>query len=146
MFDVAVLPKRQRDFLELWNRKRGDRRFPARVDFLFEDIAPWLEHLHLVEVLPDGDFLFRVFATKSAIRLGQENTGRRMSDFSKTWIVDDALIDYRQVVATGEPIFADRSRRHEDNRMYSWKRLVLPLGRDATTVDHLFVCLHYDFI
>lgn len=32
------------------------------------------------------------------------------------------------------------------NRMYSWKRLILPLGRDPAAVEHLFVCLEYDFI
>jgi len=146
MFDPSILPPSQRKFFDLWNGKRARRRFPARGDFLFEELAPWLERLHLIEVLPDGDFLFRVFATRSAIRLDQENTGRRMSEMPKTWIVTDAMTDYRHAVAAAEPVFADRSRRHEDSRLYSWKRLVLPLGRDETAIDHLFVCLEYDFI
>lgn len=146
MFDPASLPARQREFYELWHRKRGARRLPSRPEFAFHELRAWLESLHLIEVLPDGDFLFRVFATKSALRLGREFTGRKASDLPRTWIFNDALIDYRRAVATGEPIFADRSRRHADGRLYSWRRLILPLGADGVPVDHLFVCLDYDFI
>lgn len=146
MFDPAVLPARLREFFNLWERKREARRLPARADFSLDELAPWMERLHLIEVLPDGDFFFRVFATKSAIRLDREYTGRRMSELPQNWVAQDALIDYRRVVGSAEPIFADRTRRHEDNRMYSWKRLILPLGRAPAIVEHLFVCLEYDFI
>lgn len=146
MVDPSTLPRRQGEFYELWQNKRGGRRFPARADFALLDLAPWMEQLHLIEVLPDGDFLFRVFATKSAVRLEREYTGRRLSELEHSWAARDAAVDYRQVVASREPLFADRTRRHEDNRVYSWRRLVLPLGRAETVVDHLFVCLDFDFI
>lgn len=145
MLDPAQLPARQRDFYELWTRIRGDRRMPSRAEFPFHELAPWLEGLHLVEVLPDGDFLFRVFATKSAMRLDAEYTGRRFSELPRSWILQDALLDYRRVAATGEPLFTDRTRRQEDGRMYSWRRLIMPVGDDGRTVDHLFVCLDYDY-
>src|SRR5262249_30053820 len=89
MLDPNVLPRPLRDFYELWTRKRGDRRFPARSDYSFEDLQPWLEELHLVEVLP-SDFRYKVFATKSARRLGRELTGKLLSECGMTWIADDA--------------------------------------------------------
>ncbi len=144
MLELSSLPSRLRDFHALWERKRGSRAFPARQDFPFEELVPWLGELHLIEVLPD-DFRFKVFAGKSAARMGQEATGRLLSEFEPRWMAEDAARDYRQSVEGRMPIYADRSRREMDGRMYSWRRLILPLGQ-GEAVDHLFVCMEYDFI
>ncbi len=84
MLELSSLPARLRDFHALWERKRGSRAFPARQDFPFEELVPWLGELHLIEVLPD-DFRFKVFAGKSTARLGQEATGRLLSEFTPRW-------------------------------------------------------------
>ena len=145
MLDIEVLPPRLRDFYALWERKRAARRFPARADYLFEDLGPWLEELHLVEVLPN-DFRYKVFATKSARRLGREFTGMLLSQCAVPWMVEDAAVDYRHCAVTGEPSFADRTARYVDNRLYSWKRLIVPLSSDGVAVDHLMVCMEYHLI
>jgi hypothetical protein len=144
MLELSALPLPLRDFHALWDRKRGGRAFPARLDFSFEELGPWLGRLHLIEVLPD-DFRFKVFAGKSAIRMGQEATGQLLSEFTPRWMAEDAAKDYRQTVDTRAPTYADRTRQERDGRMYSWRRLILPLGQ-GEAVDHLFVCMEYDFI
>jgi hypothetical protein len=144
MLELSSLPSRLRDFHALWDGKRAGRAFPARQDFAFEELGPWLGELHLIEVLPD-DFRFKVFAGKSAARLGREATGRLLSEFEPRWMAEDAAKDYRQVVAGRAPLYADRTRREMDGRVYSWRRLILPLGPDEA-IDHLFVCMDYDFI
>lgn len=144
MVEPASLPPRLRDFHALWDRKRGSRALPARPDFAFEELGPWLGQLHVVEVL-SGDFRFKVFAGNSAARMRQELTGKLISEITPVWMAEDAARDYREVCATRSPLYADRTRRELEGRMYSWRRLVLPLGQGGT-VDHLFVCMDYDFI
>ncbi len=145
MFDPLPLPPRLRDFYDLWDRKRGTRKFPARADYRFEELRPWLEELHLVEVLP-GDFRFKVFATKSAKRIGREYTGMLLSECEPRALIEDAARDYRRCVETGEPNYADRNNRYADGRHYSWTRVVVPLGADGQTVDHLMICMEYHLI
>lgn len=144
MFDPASLTQNLASFYALWTHKRGDRDLPARREFPFDELAPWLGRLHLIEVLPN-DFRFRVFAGRSTQRLGDEWTGRLLSEVTPRWMAEDARTDYRRCVETCEPLFADRTRREDEGRMYSWRRLILPLG-EGRVVDHLFVCMDYDFI
>jgi hypothetical protein len=144
MLELSSLPPRLREFHALWDRKRGSRALPARPDFAFEELRPWLGQLHVVEVLPT-DFRFKVFAGKSAARMRQELTGKLISEITPAWMAEDATKDYREVVDKCIPLYADRTRREHEGRVYSWRRLILPLGQ-GEAVDHLFVCMDYDFI
>ena len=129
-------------FLDLWDQKRGDRAVPARYDFTFEELRPWLGELHLLEVLPD-DFRFKVFATGTAERVKREYTGRLISEAEPRELAREAMAAYRQAVNARAPHFSDRSNIHIEGRAFSWHRLILPLGVDGSTVDHLFVCIEY---
>lgn len=144
MIDPALLAQPLVAFYTLWQHKRGTRVMPSRSDFPFDEIAPWVGRLHLIEVLAD-DFRFKVFAGRSSTRLGEEWTGRLLSDVTPRWMAEDAAADYRRCVEACEPVYADRTRREAEGRMFSWRRLVLPLG-ERGRVDHLFVCMDYDFI
>lgn len=144
MLALSSLPPKLREFHALWDGKRGGRMFPARQDFAFAELGPWLGALHVVEVL-EGDFRFKVFAGKSAARMRQELTGRLISEIAPAAMAQDAARDYREVVERRVPIYADRTRQEMEGRMYSWRRLIVPLGQ-GESVDHLFVCMDYDFI
>ncbi len=144
MFDPASLAPMLASFHVLWLHKRGARALPTRSDFPFDELAPWVGRLHLVEVLPD-DFRFKVFAGRSTMRLGDEWTGRLLSEVTPRWMAEDAGADYQRCAETCEPVYADRTRREAEGRLYSWRRLILPLG-EGQDADHLFVCMDYDFI
>jgi hypothetical protein len=144
MIDPALMAQTLVAFYTLWQHKRGTRVMPSRGDFPFNEITPWVGRLHLVEVLPE-DFRFKVFAGRSSTRLGDEWTGRLLSEVVPRWMAEDAAADYRRCVEICEPVYADRTRREAEGRMYSWRRLILPVG-EGRTVDHLFVCMDYDFI
>jgi len=145
MFDPEALPPKLRAFYDFWDTKRAGRRFPARADLQFAELRPWLESLHVVEVLPN-DFRYKIFATKSAQRLGRELTGLLLSQIEPRELTQDAAIDYRRCAETGEPNFADRTERYVDNRLFSWKRVVVPLGVNGSDVDHLMVCIEYHLL
>lgn len=142
MIDRATLSGRMGQFLDLWETKRAGRTVPARYDFAFEELRPWLGELYLLEVLPD-DFRFKVFATGTAERVKREYTGRLISEAEPRDLAREAMVAYRQAVVERAPLFSDRSNIHIDGRAFSWHRLILPLGVDGQTVDHLFVCIEY---
>ena len=142
MIDPDALPPRLRQFYELWERKRGTSVIPARSDFAFEELRPWLGELHLLEVLPD-DFRFKVYATGTAERVKREFTGFLMSQVTPAELAREAAREYRRVVETRAPAFTDRSHIMAEGRIYSWQRLIVPLGDDRVTVDQIFVCLQY---
>src|SRR4051812_40171224 len=106
MVDPNILPPTLRAFYEFWERKRAGRHFPHRADMRFEELRPWLGEIHLVEVLPD-DFRYKVFATKSAERLGQEYTGVLLSNGLPPDMARDAAVDYRRAVDEAAPHYAD---------------------------------------
>jgi hypothetical protein len=140
--DHSQLSPRMEQFLDLWDGKRAGRTVPARYDFAFEELRPWLGALHLLEVLP-GDFRFKVFATGTAERVKREYTGRLMSEAEPKELTREAMAAYRQAVDTRAPLFTDRSNVHIEGRAFSWRRLILPLGVNGETVDHLFVCIEF---
>lgn len=142
MIDPSKLPPRLRQFLELWEIKRGADPIPARADFSFEELRPWLGQLHLLEVLP-GDFRFKVYATGTAERVKREFTGFLMSQVTPSDLAREAALEYRRVVETRIPVFTERSDIVSEGRMFSWQRLIAPAGQDRRTADHIFVCLHY---
>src|SRR5262245_30348385 len=117
MLDLALLSDDLRAFYALWDAKRGGRLLPARSDLEFAELRPWLESLHIVEVLAD-DFRFKIFATNSTLRLGAEMTGQLLSKLEPRQLAEDAGTDYRRCVETRTPIFADRTRQHMDGRMF----------------------------
>jgi hypothetical protein len=142
MIDPDKLPPRLRQFLDLWERKRGSSVLPARADFTFDDLKPWLGELHLLEVL-DDDFRFKVFATGTAERVKREYTGYLMSQVTPVELAREAAAEYRRVVEARAPVFTERSQVVADGQVFSWQRLIAPAGRDRRTPDHLFVCLQF---
>ncbi len=85
MVEVSALPRARQELLALWHLKRGTRILPARQDVAFEELGPWLGQLHLIEVL-DDDFLVKVFAGRSASRMGIELTGKRLSQVEHLFV------------------------------------------------------------
>jgi hypothetical protein len=130
--------------LHLWRTKRADRVLPARADFVFEDFVPWLGFLHLIEVEP-ADFLFRIFGTRAAERLGRDFTGRRLSETAAASpvLAEKAFAGYRAAIAARAPLFRSTAKTTYRSQTYSWSRLILPMGEGAR-VTHLLVAVAYD--
>ena len=116
---------------------------PARRDFTYEDLWPWLGRLNLIAV--DGDDArFVVFSEVSTRLYGREMTGKRLSEFSPQVLADAALADHRAFMAAGGVPMMSRVDITYDYREMRWTRLVLPLADDERTVKRYFVALHVD--
>jgi len=141
--DPARLPPSLAQFLALWNEKRGQRRMPARRDFSFDDLWPWLGRLNLIAVEGD-DGRYVVFSETSTRLYGREMTGKRISDFAPQLLADAALADHRAFMAGGGIPMSTLVDITYDHREMRWTRLVLPLADDERTVKRYFVALHVD--
>lgn len=118
---------------------------PARRDFSFEDLWPWLGQLNLIAI--DGDEArFVVFSETSTRLYGREMTGRRLSEFTPKVLADAALADHREFVAAGGIPMSSHVNITYEHREMRWTRLVVPLADDERTVVRYFVALHVDEI
>lgn len=143
--DPARLPPSLARFLALWEAKRGARRMPARRDFTFEDLWPWLGRLNLIAVEGD-EARFVVFSEVSTRLYGREMTGKRLSEFVPRVLADAAIADHRAFMAAGGIPMSKLVDITYEYREMRWTRLVLPLADDERTVKRYFVALHVDEI
>ncbi len=137
MFDPdAIANARLRRFYDYWDAKRGTRPMPARADIDPLDF-PWaLGDVSLIEVLPGGDFRWRLDGSNSAAFFGTEMQGRRLSEYPHPEFVEPMRAILTRPVATREPTFLTRTYA-KDARRWNYDSLLLPLAGDGRTVDML---------
>jgi len=96
------------ELLALWKSKRGRSRLPARRAFDFGELKPWLGHIILFDVVPDGlddgaDFRYRLVGSNLTRVLGIDPTGRSVSEFCLTVDPKSALSNLRTIVRNRLP-------------------------------------------
>ncbi|MFM7346430.1 MAG: hypothetical protein ACKO1J_13815 [Tagaea sp.] len=145
MSDEATYSRKLRDFAELWRAKRHDGRLPARRDFAFEDMVPWLGWISILKVIDGGrDFRFTLHGTAMVERHRHDLTGVRASEMPKAWR-ETASPGFLDVVATPRALF---TRHHVTTDLYdyAWERALVPCADDGVTPDTLIlVCAEIDY-
>ncbi len=136
---LAEMPIWLRDLHALWVAKRGARAFPPRNAFILEDFMPWIGRLHLIEVLPGGDFRFAIYGASTNVPMRREYTGLKLSDIAEP-IARLWEAGYRDAVARRRPLLlhhplADYAER--DGKTEIW-RVVLPMT-EGGEISHLLV-------
>lgn len=136
-FDRAPL----RAILDFWNQKRGDRRAPARADIDPVEIGANLRNIFLVEVLPDGDYLYRVIGTAIVFHVGFDGSRRKLSELTDK--VDTARVarDFDDVVKTFTPRYDFARGPWTGMTWRVYHRLLLPLSADGQAVDFILGCI-----
>lgn len=138
MSDEATYSCKLRDFAELWRAKRRGRRLPARRDFAFDEMIPWLGWVAILGVLDGGkDFVFVLHGTEIVERHRQDLTGVRASEMPPVWR-DSALPGYLEVMREPKLLFT-RHRIETARYDYAWERLIAPCADDGETPDTLFL-------
>lgn len=90
---------------QLWNQKRGERRMPIRADITPHDMRAYLRRVHLYDVVDGGrDFLIRVLGTSITIGLGQDPTGKLVSQHPDRSQGHRFMLILQHVVAVGKPV------------------------------------------
>lgn len=113
-----------RPLLWEWNRLRRDNQLPLRANFNPERVAEWLSYLAILEIDPTGkDFRYRLTGTRMDFYLGQNLTGRRVSDIefqrsgSEFWALLQACRSGEKPVAGKIRYVGARGLAHECTAM-----------------------------
>ena len=121
----------------LWHQKSIDGRLPARAAFSIDDLRPWLGRLILTDILPGLDLYYRVHGTRCAELLGQELTGKRLSDLQPPEIRERVRAEYAQVIACRRPMVFQRLHTYGDRGTHLVERILLPLSHTGDAVDQI---------
>jgi hypothetical protein len=134
---------RLRRLLALWEAKRAGRRLPARADFDPLELKEHLSSLFITEVLPDGDFRYRLIGTAVTRAMRRDITGHRVSE---SYLEPDAkplLALYRKICARREPLWRAGRMRWNDEDYNLFEAVFLPLGADGETVDQVLASISF---
>lgn len=133
------MPLWLRDLHAMWVAKKGAAAFPPRAAFVVEDFMPWIGRLHLVEVLPDGDFRFAIYGASTNVPLRREYSGLKLSEIvepiARIWEAG-----YRDATARRRPLFLHHplaQYAERDGKTEIW-RTILPMAGDGE-ITHLLV-------
>ncbi|MBI3710102.1 MAG: PAS domain-containing protein [Proteobacteria bacterium] len=139
----TILDERLMALLRLWETKCAGRRMPARADFAFGELRPWVGHLMILDTIADGsDFRYALFGTAIAHIFGFDLTGRTVST-CEAEIGPLALEEYRRVCETGQPSLISRLGHLVPGKdHFAITKLALPLSGDGVVVDKILVALY----
>jgi len=135
--------------LSVWSELKGEGRFPSREAMTPRAMAPFLRNIVLVRVLENGkDYEFRIVGDAIVQVQGESFQGMTLTQIDAKLPGYGATLRpiYGKLVAEGEP---RAYRGHVPNaplkRAFSHESLLLPLGADGNSVDHILVVGAYTY-
>jgi len=121
-------PEILRRLVTYWRHLRGDRAMPS-----FKEIdpveIPWaLSRIYVLDVLPDGDMVYRLAGDDVARRYGGTLKGRRIFDLFPKRNAEMILSRWRLVADQGMGVYTDSIHPTALGNLISARRVTLPLG------------------
>jgi hypothetical protein len=130
-----------RAFFRNWQNRCQGRLMPAKGDLQPFDFAPSLPYMTLVAVggIDDPmDYRFRLSGTFIDEISGVVFTNKRFRDVTNSKTPVSVYDEYVAVHATGRPRLSYGSHDYRDRGYITFERLLVPVGEDGKTVDHIF--------
>jgi hypothetical protein len=132
-----------RSGISYWRRLKASRAFPAQRQFAPREIAGLLRNVVLVRVIDGGeDYEFLIFGNAHVQAMDGNMQGCQLRDVARVWpsMAADLLKMYGRVVQTRQP-YAVRAVRSDCPGLnpIASEHVLLPLGPDDSTVDHILV-------
>jgi hypothetical protein len=135
--------------LAVWKEQKGSARFPSREAMTPRAMAPFLRNIVLVRVIEGGkEYEFRVVGDAMVQVQGAGFQGLTLSEIDKQLPGYGSALRpiYDELVATGEPrVYRGKVERAPIKRAFAHESILLPLGADGATVDHILVVGVYTF-
>jgi hypothetical protein len=136
-----LVDMRERLALKSWRKAAFEKgRLPTIGELGVDMITDLEPNLVELEVLPDGDMLYRKYGAAIARAFGRDMTGRRTSELP-TPVAKVFLSVYRLAIKRPMP-YSTRHRPPADVKVGHWHRLILPMA-DAKSgkVGEFVVCI-----
>jgi hypothetical protein len=132
-----------RDAYAVWQTQRGARRMPSRADMTPRAMKTFLRFIALAEIVDNGkDFRFRVVGEGIASK-------QKLSLIGKTLTEVDRMVPgfgtflrdlYQQTVQQRDALaYRGTYVRKADRHPFTYEAVIVPLGKDGETPDHVLV-------
>jgi hypothetical protein len=134
----------QRALLSYWNRLRGTAELPVWQGFDAEELAAMAENLSFQDVIgseADARFLIRFHGRRISEAFGAVCQGKYLDEILPPRYRDAALSTYRQVLATGLPVYTVADMRDRGDRIVHYERLLLPFRQNGIAIDRILASL-----
>ncbi len=135
--EISIYPG-AKDFISLWNLKRGSQRAPQWSDYDWDDLAPWWGSLLIIDYSYDPfDYRYRLFGTKLVELMGIDVTGQMASEMRDEKFNVTMDIPFYKFVA--ENIYLARASGSFDwqNRDHVQASFIeVPLSSDQNRASH----------
>jgi hypothetical protein len=123
---------------DYWRSQCGSRALPARQDIDAAEIPTLLPYLFVVDVMEKPrDFRFRVAGTHMRDALGDELTGRHITDAFPPEFGAEVKAIWSQVVDEREPVRGWGDLWVPGREFVKWEGLAMPLSADGESVNIL---------
>ncbi|NIA71203.1 PAS domain-containing protein [Pelagibius litoralis] len=130
--------------LEYWNRKRGNRRMPARADIEPAEFLKILPHIFLLDVQAKPlDFRYRLIGTKMDEHMMGSYTGLWMSQIAHQKAPSRIWSSCRRVTEERVPLSSDTPYVGKNKEFLTTEDLILPLSDDDDQVNMLLVTVGF---
>jgi hypothetical protein len=132
-----------RKALDAWEHARGTRAMPSRTDMGPRTLLGVLSNTAILRVIDGGaDFEFRIVGDQIRVQQGAPLQGKRMGDVQAMLPGYGDLLAriYRNAYEAAEPrAFRGGYTSPADKQPFFHEVVIMPLGDDGATVDHLIV-------
>jgi len=134
----------QRWLLKYWSRLRTGRSLPTWQGLEADELVRMSENLSFSDVIAANGhprYLIRFHGQKIAETYGSNCRGKFLDAILPTTIRETALATYQHVLTTHHPVYTIADTSDRNGRLVHYERLLLPFGRDSTTVDRILTSL-----
>jgi hypothetical protein len=117
---------------------------PSRAQLDPVEMRSFLRKILIIDIMENGDFVYRLCGTEITEGNRQDLTGRRADEASLGASAPHFLDAYRRTIAARAPIFLV-GRMWWQNRGYvSFEQVMLPLSSDGAEVDKLLCVVDFE--
>jgi hypothetical protein len=126
-----------------WRAMAGSKPMPSRAEIDPVEMRSFLEKVLLIDVLDNGEFVFRLCGTEIREANQRDLTGRRADAESLGASVPQFLDAYRRTIAARGPVFFVGRVWWQDRGYVSFEQVILPLSTDGARVDKLLCVVDF---
>jgi hypothetical protein len=143
------LTDRPQRLYAIWDRWRGNRSMPSRMDVLPEELRDLLPYISLMQAADDPVESRYIISGEALDRASDRGikgmTIREVLSMGSLSTLADIKAMYGAVIQHGKPSFSRGDMEYRDRGHIFFDRVLLPLSADDETVDHLLCGFFYNF-
>jgi hypothetical protein len=130
--------------VDYWRARAGSAAMPSRAQIDPVEMRPVLRKVLIIDVMENGDFVYRLCGTEISEANGRDLTGRRADEDSLGASAPQFLDAYRRTITARAPVFFVGQMWWQERGYVSFEQVLLPLSGDGQRVDKLFCVVDFE--